>query len=175
MSDAIIQSIEESRQKDDLPEISVGDTVDVHVRIVEGAKERIQVFSGVVIKKQSSGLTETITVRRIVANEGVERTFPIHSPRIAKVEIKRSGHVRRSRLYYLRDRVGKSRRLRDRRRGLAEVVLEKAPPAESAVEQSAEEATSPEEAQASQAETEPVQEEVEQSEEESSTDEETKA
>ncbi len=118
MSDAIIQAVQQAQMKKDLPVISIGDTIDVHVRIIEGSKERIQVFTGVVIKRQGSGLEQTITVRRIVANEGVERTFPIHSPRIAKIEIKRHGHTRRSKLYYLRERVGKKRRLRDRRRGL---------------------------------------------------------
>ena len=119
MSDAIIAEVQKSQLKTDLPDIQVGDTVDVHVRIVEGTKERIQVFSGVIIKQQGTGLEATFTVRRIVANEGVERTFPIHSPRIAKIDIVRQGQANRSRLYYLRDRVGKKRRLPDRRRGLA--------------------------------------------------------
>ncbi len=118
MSDAILQAVQQSQLKTDLPVVSIGDTIDVHVRIIEGAKERIQVFTGVVIKRQNSGLEQTITVRRIVANEGVERTFPINSPRVAKIEIVRHGHTRRSKLYYLRDRVGKKRRLRDRKSGL---------------------------------------------------------
>jgi large subunit ribosomal protein L19 len=162
VSDAIIEQIESSRTRSDLPTISVGDTVDVHVRIIEGAKQRIQVFSGVIIKKQGRGLTATITVRRIVANEGVERTFPIHSPKVAEIRIKRRADTRRAKLYYLRDRVGKSRRLRDRRRGLAELVLEKEKGAAGAgdVEQSAEAAHSPDEAKAVAAETEPVQEET---------------
>ena len=118
MSDAIIQAVQAAQIKTNLPVVSIGDTVDVHVRIIEGSKERIQVFTGVVIKQQGSGLEKTITVRRIVANEGVERTFPVHSPRLAKIEIVRHGHTRRSKLYYLRDRIGKKRRLRDRHRGL---------------------------------------------------------
>jgi len=122
MSQALIEKIEAEQIKPNLPEVGVGDTVDVHCRIIEGAKERIQVFSGVVLKKQGKGLTATITVRRIVANEGVERTFSVHSPRIAKIEVKRQGHVRRAKLYYLRDRVGKARRLRDKRRGLATAI-----------------------------------------------------
>jgi large subunit ribosomal protein L19 len=122
MSDAILAAVQQSQLKADLPVIHVGDTVDVHVRIIEGSKERIQVFQGVVIKQQNGGLEETMTVRRIVANEGVERTFPVHSPRIAKVEIVRRGDARRAKLYYLRDRVGKKRRLRDRRRGLGMVI-----------------------------------------------------
>lgn len=118
MSDAIMQAVQQAQIKTNLPVISIGDTVDVHVRIIEGVKERIQVFTGVVLKMQGSGLERTFTVRRIVANEGVERTFPVNSPRVAKVEIKRHGHTRRSKLYYLRERVGKKRRLRDRKSGL---------------------------------------------------------
>ena len=126
MSDAILAAVQKSQLKSGLPVIYVGDTVDVHVRIIEGAKERIQVFQGVVIKQQNGGLEETFTVRRIVANEGVERTFPLHSPRIAKIEIVRRGDARRAKLYYLRDRVGKKRRLRDRRRGLGMVSQQEA-------------------------------------------------
>ncbi len=122
MSQAIIDGVEQSQLKQDLPHLEVGDTVDVHVRIIEGAKERIQVFNGVIIAKGGRGINETITVRRIVANEGVERIFPLHSPRISKIEMKRHGHVRRAKLYYLRERVGKKRRLRDRRRGLGTLV-----------------------------------------------------
>jgi large subunit ribosomal protein L19 len=118
MSDAILAAVQQSQLRDDVPQFDVGDTVDVHTRIIEGAKERIQVFNGVVIKTQGGGLERTFTVRRIVANEGVERTFPLHSPRVAKIEVKRQGDTRRAKLYYLRDRVGKKRRLRDRRRGM---------------------------------------------------------
>ena len=120
MSDALIAAVQQSQIKADRTSVRVGDTVDVHVRIIEGTKERIQVFNGVVIKTQNGGLEETFTVRRIVANEGVERTFPLHSPRIAKIEVKREGDARRAKLYYLRDRVGKKRRLRDRRRGMGQ-------------------------------------------------------
>ena len=130
MSDAIIAAVQQSQLKSDLPVIHVGDTVDVHVRIIEGAKERIQVFQGVVIKEQNGGLETTITVRRIVANEGVERTFPIHSPRVAKIEIVRRGDARRAKLYYLRDRVGKKRRLRDRRRGMETLTKQETAAAE---------------------------------------------
>ena len=135
MSDAIIKAVEEKQIRTDLPTVSIGDTVDVHVKIIEGAKERIQVFSGVVIKIQGGGMSRTFTVRRIVANEGVERTFPLNSPRIDKIEVVRSGHTRRAKLYYLRDRVGKKRRLRDRRRGLGRATVEavaEAPAAEAA-------------------------------------------
>ncbi len=101
--------------------LSIGDTINVHYRIIEGEKERIQVYQGVLIAARGRGVNRMITVRRIVANEGVERIFPLHSPRIAKVEIVRRGDARRAKLYFLRDRVGKSRRLRDRRRGLKHV------------------------------------------------------
>lgn len=118
MTHAIIEQIEAEQLKGDLPRVDVGDTVDVHVRIIEGEKERIQVFTGVVIAKTGKGINESITVRRIVANQGVERIFPLHSPRVAKIEIVRHGQARRAKLYFLRDRVGKARRLPDRRRGL---------------------------------------------------------
>jgi large subunit ribosomal protein L19 len=117
---AIIESATESqlRGPDEFPSFSVGDTIDVHVRIIEGEKERIQVYQGVLIGQKGRGINTTITVRRIVANEGVERIFPLHSPRIAKIDIVRRGDARRAKLYFLRDRVGKSRRLRDQRRGM---------------------------------------------------------
>jgi len=99
--------------KKEIPSFTIGDTVNVSVRIVEGDKERIQLFRGVVIRRSGSGVSETFTVRRIVANEGVERTFPIHSPRVGDVEVVRSGKVRRAKLYFLRGRVGKATRLRD--------------------------------------------------------------
>lgn len=109
---------EQLKNSDDLNHFSVGDTIDVHVRIIEGDKERVQVFQGVLIGMKGRGINRTITVRRIVANEGVERIFPLHSPRIAKIEVVRRGDARRAKLYFLRNRVGKSRRLRDQRRGL---------------------------------------------------------
>lgn len=118
MSQDIIQAVEQSQLKDNLPRLNIGDTVDVHVRIIEGTKQRVQIFNGVILKKQGTGINESIAVRRIVANEGVERTFKLHSPTIDTIEVKRHGHVRRAKLYYLRERVGKKRRLRDRRRGL---------------------------------------------------------
>ena len=106
------------KTEDQLSDMTVGDTVDVHYRIVEGDKERVQVFQGVLIGMKGRGINRTITVRRIVANEGVERIFPLHSPRIAKLEVVRRGDARRAKLYFLRERIGKSRRLRDRRRGM---------------------------------------------------------
>lgn len=123
---AIIESINKEQLRSDLPEITIGDTVNVSVRIVEGNKERIQVYQGVLIARKGRGINEMITVRRIVANEGVERVFPIHSPRIAQIEVVRRGDARRAKLYYLRDRLGKSRRLRDQRRGLKHLTEETA-------------------------------------------------
>lgn len=127
MSQQIIAKVEAKFSRTDLPAVAVGDTIDVHTRIVEGEKERIQVFSGVVIAQGGKGIGRSITVRRIVANEGVERVFPLASPKVAKIEVKRHGHTRRAKLYYLRDRVGKARRLRDRRRGLAEAAAPETP------------------------------------------------
>ena len=115
MSEKILALVEKSSLKEEKSEFDIGDTVDVHCRILEGDKERIQIFSGVVIARSGSGTREMFTVRRIVQGEGVERKFPLHSPRIAKIEVKRSGVVRRAKLYYLRDRSGKSVRLRERR------------------------------------------------------------
>jgi len=97
------------------PDFQVGDTVEVHLRILEGEKERIQTFGGVIISKTGHGGTEAFTVRRIVQGEGVERIFPLHSPLISKIEVKRTGVVRRAKLYYLRKRVGKATRLRERK------------------------------------------------------------
>ena len=115
MSHKILAKVEASSLKSEVPQFAIGDTVVVHTRILEGEKERVQIFNGVVIAKSGSGSRETFTVRRIVAGEGVERKFPIHSPKIAKVEVKRSGVSRRAKLYYLRDRVGKAVRLREKR------------------------------------------------------------
>ena len=111
----LVGLVEKANLKTEVPKFAVGDTVDVHTRILEGDKERIQIFNGVVIAKSGSGTREMFTVRRIVSGEGVERKFPIHSPRIAKVEVKRSGIVRRAKLYFLRDRIGKAVRLKERR------------------------------------------------------------
>ena len=102
--------------KDDTPNFEIGDTVDVSVRIVEGEKERVQVFTGCVIARKGSGINESFTVRRIVAGEGVERGFPIHSPRLADVKVVRKAHTRRAKLYFLRKRTGKATVLRERRK-----------------------------------------------------------
>jgi large subunit ribosomal protein L19 len=115
MRNKFIESVEAAHKKKELPEFEIGDTVSVGVRIVEGSKERIQPFVGVVIARRGGGMNETFTVRRIVANEGVERIFPLQSPRVVSIEVQRRGKVRRSKLYFLRDRVGKARKLRERR------------------------------------------------------------
>lgn len=115
MSQQLLELVEKSSLKTEAPEFQIGDTVDVHTRILEGEKERIQIFNGTVIARSGSGSREMFVVRRIVQGEGVERKFPLHSPRIAKIEVKRSGVVRRAKLYFLRDRVGKAVRLKERR------------------------------------------------------------
>jgi large subunit ribosomal protein L19 len=109
----IINSIEHEQLKNKVPDIKVGDTVRVHQRIKEGNRERIQVFEGIVIKKQNGGLNETFTVRRVAYGVGVEKTFLLHSPLVEKVEVVRVGKVRRAKLYYLRDRVGKASKTKE--------------------------------------------------------------
>ena len=115
MSQKIMELVEKPSMKEDKPEFDIGDSVDVHTRILEGNKERIQVFTGVVIAKSGSGTREMFVVRRIVAGEGVERKFPVHSPKIEKIEVVRRSVVRRAKLYFLRQRSGKAVRLRERR------------------------------------------------------------
>ncbi|MBS3977827.1 MAG: 50S ribosomal protein L19 [Syntrophomonadaceae bacterium] len=111
----IIRSIEAIQLKKDVPNMRSGDTVKVYVKVKEGNRERLQVFEGVVIRRRGSGMSETFTVRRVSYGVGIERTFPANSPRIDKIEIIRRGKVRRARLYYLRDLVGKAARIRERR------------------------------------------------------------
>ncbi|MCA8995059.1 MAG: 50S ribosomal protein L19 [Planctomycetaceae bacterium] len=106
---------EQSSLRENKLNFTIGDTVDVHTRILEGDKERIQIFSGVVIAMRGAGVNENFTVRRIVAGEGVERTFPVNSPKVAEVVVKRHARVRRAKLFYLRDRIGKATRLKERR------------------------------------------------------------
>ena len=115
MSNGIVSEIEKQYLKKDVPAFRVGDTVDVATRIVEGDKERLQVFSGTVIMRKGAGMNEMFTVRRIVNNEGVERVFPVNSPLIAGITVKRSGQTRRAKLFYLRDRVGKATRLSEKK------------------------------------------------------------
>ena len=112
--EALIRAFETAQQKDDLPEIYVGDTVRVGVRISEGNKERVQPYEGVVISKRHGGLNQTITVRRIFQGIGVERVFMLHSPQVASVKVERRGKVRRAKLFYLRERVGKATRVKQR-------------------------------------------------------------
>ncbi|MBA5850486.1 50S ribosomal protein L19 [Clostridium sp. cel8] len=109
----VIKDIESEQIRTDLPKFNVGDTVKVHVKISEGNRERIQVFEGVVLKRQNGGLRETFTVRRVAYGVGVERTFPVNAPIIDKIEVIRKGKVRRARLYYLRDRVGKAAKVKE--------------------------------------------------------------
>ena len=110
-----IESIERAQLRDDVPSFNPGDTVKIHYKVVEAGRERTQMFQGVVIKKQNGGIRETFTVRKISFGIGVERTFPIHSPKIAKVEVIMRGKVRRSKLYYLRDKIGKKARIKEKR------------------------------------------------------------
>jgi large subunit ribosomal protein L19 len=112
----MIDVVEKESLKENVPQFKVGDLVDVHVKTIEGDKERIQIFNGMVIRRKGSGLRETFTVRRVVQGEGVERIFPIHSPNVTEVKVKKSHKTRRAKLYYLRDRKGKGARLKEIRR-----------------------------------------------------------
>lgn len=115
MNNKLMELVEQASMKSDITFFEVGDTVDVHTKILEGNKERVQVFSGVVIARSGSGTREMFVVRRIVGGEGVERKFPLHSPKIEKIEVKRRSVVRRAKLYFLRERSGKAVRLAERR------------------------------------------------------------
>jgi large subunit ribosomal protein L19 len=123
MKNKFIAQVEEAGLKKEVPQFEIGDSVEVHQKILEGEKERTQIFAGLVISRRGEGMREMFTVRRVVQGEGVERTFPLNSPKIAKVEVKRSGKVRRAKLYYLRDRVGRgATRLRERKKKQKVVV-----------------------------------------------------
>lgn len=111
----LIEEVEKEAIKKEAPEFRVGDTVDVHLKLIEGDRERVQVFTGTVIARRGRGVRKAFTVRRIVQGEGVERVFPLHSPGILKIEVRRPGKVRRAKLYYLRGRVGKATRIKERR------------------------------------------------------------
>jgi large subunit ribosomal protein L19 len=118
MKNAIIDRIDQENIKQEpVPEFGIGDTIKVHVRIREGEKERIQIFTGTVIARDGGGSTATFTVRRIAYGEGVERVFPLHSPSVVQIERARKGRVRRAKLYYLRDRIGKATRIKEQRDG----------------------------------------------------------
>jgi large subunit ribosomal protein L19 len=119
----IIRSIEQEQLRSDIPDFGPGDTVRVHVKVVEGTRERVQPYEGVVIRRRSGGINENFTVRRIASHGiGVERTFPIHAPRIERIEVLRHGRVRRARLYFLRGRTGRAARIRERRRPQGSVL-----------------------------------------------------
>lgn len=112
----LIEEITKSQLKTDIPEFRPGDTVRVHVRVVEGERERIQLFEGVVIKRRGVGVSATYTVRKVTSGVGVERTFPLHTPRVAQIDVVRHGRVRRAKLYYLRELRGKAARIKEARR-----------------------------------------------------------
>ena len=111
----IIKILEDEQKRDDIPNFNTGDTVQVHYKVKEGTRERIQIFEGTVVKRQGGGVRETFTVRRLSYGVGVERTFPLHSPRIDKLVVTRKGKVRRSKLYYLRERQGKSAKVKEKK------------------------------------------------------------
>ena len=112
----VIENIERKQLRDDIPQFKAGDTVKVHFRVVEGNRQRTQIFQGIVIKRQGAGVRETFTVRKQSFGVGVERTFPLHSPKIEKIEVMMIGDVRRAKLYYLRQKVGKQARVREKQR-----------------------------------------------------------
>ena len=129
----IIDKINSEKLKKDIPTFRSGDTVRVHQLIVEGNKERVQIFEGVVIRRNGGGIAETFTVRKVSYNVGVERIYPLHSPRITKIEVKQTGHVRRARLYYLRELRGKAAKIKQSRRGVdAALVYDEAAAPEAA-------------------------------------------
>ena len=127
----VIQDLERAQLRK-VPQFKAGDTVRVHFQVIEGTRRRVQVFDGIVIKRQGSGVRETFTVRKISSGVGVERTFPLHSPKIEQIEVKAIGDVNRAKLYYLRDRVGKKARVRERRYGVGHTIAEAAPVVEEA-------------------------------------------
>jgi large subunit ribosomal protein L19 len=126
-----MDEIEKPWLKKKLPKFGIGDTVDVHFKIVEGEKERIQIFAGTVIAQRGHGLGSMVTVRKLVAGEGVERTFPLHSPRVVDIKVTRKGRVRRAKLYYLRERIGRATRVEEQIEKKGEGAAPEAPPAES--------------------------------------------
>ncbi len=115
MSNGIIDLVDADQLRDDIPDFRPGDTLDVHVKVIEGSVTRTQVFTGFVVRRQGSGIRETFTVRKVSFGIGVERTFPVHSPNLEKIEVVRKGDVRRAKLYYMRDLRGKAARIKERR------------------------------------------------------------
>ncbi len=110
----IIDALTQEQLRSDLPQLNIGDTLKVYFKVIEGSRERVQVFEGTLIKKKGGGISETFTVRRLASGVGVERTFPYHSPKIEKIEVSRKGKVRRAKLYYLRDRIGKRAKVKEK-------------------------------------------------------------
>src|SRR5256714_4622962 len=153
----VIDSLERAQLRDGLPRFKAGDTVRVHFKVIEGQRQRIQVFEGIVLKRQGAGARETFTVRKQSFGVGVERTFPLHSPKIEKIEVVAIGDVNRAKLYYLRGRVGKKARVRERRYGTGSEL----PVAVEATLAEPEEAPEPEDAEGPQSEAEPVEAEAE--------------
>ena len=133
----VIQDLERAQLRN-VPQFKAGDTVRVHFQVIEGSRRRVQVFDGIVIKRQGSGVRETFTVRKISSGVGVERTFPLHSPKIEKIEVMAIGDVNRAKLYYLRDRVGKKARVRERRYGVGHQLHDAAVVKEAAVDETVE-------------------------------------
>jgi len=133
------ETIDRDSLRDDIPDFRPGDTVKVHVRVVEGNRERVQVFQGAVMRRQGGGVQETFTVRKVSFGVGVERTFPVHSPTIAKIEVTTLGDVRRAKLYYLRDRHGKAAKIKERRVARGQAAAEEAVVADAVVEEDLEE------------------------------------
>jgi large subunit ribosomal protein L19 len=121
--------VDQANKRDDIPDFAPGDTLKVHVRVVEGTRERVQVFQGAVIRRQGDGIRETFTVRKVSFGVGVERTFPVHSPVLAKIEVVSRGDVRRAKLYYLRDRVGKAAKIKEKRTPLVKATKGASPAA----------------------------------------------
>jgi large subunit ribosomal protein L19 len=134
-----IQSLEQRQLRTDLPRFKAGDTVRVHFRVIEGQRQRVQVFEGIVIKRQGAGVRETFTVRKQSFGVGVERTFPVHSPKIEKLEVQAVGDVNRAKLYYLREKVGRKARVREQQRGERLSSAGAPPPGEDEPEEGAEE------------------------------------
>src|SRR5881392_1209756 len=134
----VIDSLEQQQLRTNLPPFKAGDSVRVHFQVIEGARRRVQVFEGIVLKRQGAGARETFTVRKQSSGVGVERTFPLHSPKIEKIEVKAIGDVNRAKLYYLRDRVGKKARVRERRYGTGHTLAETVEPTNVAPDETAE-------------------------------------
>jgi large subunit ribosomal protein L19 len=153
----VIQDLERAQLRK-VPQFKAGDTVRVHFQVIEGTRRRVQVFDGIVIKRQGSGVRETFTVRKISSGVGVERTFPLHSPKIEKIEVKAIGDVNRAKLYYLRDRVGKKARVRERRYGAGSELPQAV---EATLAESEATEVEPEDVEGPQSEAEPVETEVE--------------